>query len=197
MGNQINNPKEKFGFSKNQLTRRAFLKLGIVSTLSGVFPESSFGSLNNNPHPERILSLYNIHTDERLKTAYWQKGSYLSESLDDINYIMRDYRTEEVHYVSIGLLDLLHGIYSRLNTRQFYHIVSGYRSPITNDYLYRNSTGVSKNSLHMYGMAVDIRIPMCSLSDLYNAAKSMKGGGVGYYPESDFTHIDVGEVRFW
>jgi uncharacterized protein YcbK (DUF882 family) len=178
-------------------TRRIFLEFGIAAALTGLFPVNSFSSLTKFSLPERSLSFYNIHTDERLRAVYWHKGLYVSETLDEINYIMRDFRTEEVHPINPQLLDLLYEIHNRLETRQSFHIVSGYRSPKTNNYLYRRSKGVSKNSLHMYGMAVDVRVPRCDLKNLYTIVKSLKKGGVGYYPESDFVHTDVGEIRWW
>jgi uncharacterized protein YcbK (DUF882 family) len=114
-----------------------------------------------------------------------------------MNYLMRDHRTNDTHFISVRLLDLLYDIHRALETRQFFHIISGYRSPTTNGYLYRHSAGVARNSLHMYGRAVDIRVPHRDVSFVYEVARSLKGGGVGYYPDSNFTHVDVGSVRNW
>jgi uncharacterized protein YcbK (DUF882 family) len=146
---------------------------------------------------ERSLSFYNLHTSESLKTVYWQRGQYLAPSLGDINRVLRDYRTGEKHDIDPRLLDLLCDLRLRLDTHEPLHIISGYRSPKTNAMLHANSNGVAEHSLHLDGKAVDIRIPGRNLSLLRKTALSMKAGGVGYYPSSDFVHVDTGRVRSW
>jgi uncharacterized protein YcbK (DUF882 family) len=94
-------------------------------------------------------------------------------------------------------LDLLFALRTELATNQPLHIISGYRSPKTNAFLQANSSGVVENSLHLVGKAIDIRTPGKSLSVLRKAAVALKGGGVGYYPKSDFVHVDVGRIRYW
>ena len=146
---------------------------------------------------ERSLSFYNLHTSESLKTTYWQRGEYLRPSLTDINRVLRDHRTNEKHEIDPRLLDLLCDLRLRLDTREPLQIISGYRSPATNALLHSQSSGVAQRSLHMDGKAVDIRIPGRALSLLRKTALSMKAGGVGYYPSSDFVHVDIGRVRSW
>jgi uncharacterized protein YcbK (DUF882 family) len=146
---------------------------------------------------ERTLSFYNLHTSESLKTVYWAGGEYIAPSLVDINLVLRDHRTGEAHDIDSRLLDLLCDLNLRLDTTEPFHIISGYRSPATNAMLHANSNGVAEHSLHMDGKAVDIRVPGRTLSLLRNTALSMKSGGVGYYPTSDFVHVDVGRVRHW
>ena len=146
---------------------------------------------------ERSLSFHNLHTGESLKTVYWQQGDYLPSSLADINRVLRDHRTGERHDIDPGLLDLLCDLRLRLDTRESLQIISGYRSPSTNAMLHANSDGVATRSLHLDGKAVDIRIRGRALSLLRKTALAMKGGGVGYYPSSDFVHVDVGRVRSW
>jgi uncharacterized protein YcbK (DUF882 family) len=182
--------------SENNLNRRRFLKLGAISALAGIFPQSALGS-TAAAQPERFLAFYNTHTGERLKTVYWVQGNYISDSLGEIDHILRDYRTNEVLNIDTRLLDLLFVLRNELDTSQPFHIISGYRSPQTNAFLRTNSSGVAENSLHLVGKAIDIRTPARSLSTLRNAAVTLKGGGVGYYPKSDFVHIDVGRVRYW
>ncbi|MDE3155918.1 MAG: DUF882 domain-containing protein, partial [Acidobacteriota bacterium] len=147
--------------------------------------------------PERALAFYNLHTDERLKTVYWAEGDYVPDALTDINHILRDFRTGTVKPVHTDLLELLHRLSATLDTAQPFDIISGYRSPATNAMLRHRSEGVAKNSLHMRAMAIDIRVPGQSLAHLHRAAVSLRGGGVGYYPKSDFVHVDVGRVRYW
>lgn len=183
--------------STYKLSRRHFLKFGILATIVGASPFRSFAAIRNYSPLEKSLSFYNIHTGESLNAVYWADGDYLPDVLNEINYIMRDYRSNEIKPIDTRLLDLLYDIHSNLGTRQSFHIVSGFRCPATNTFLYKYTSGVDKNSLHMYGKAVDIRLPGHELSSLYEVAAGQKGGGVGYYPESEFVHIDVGTVRYW
>lgn len=179
------------------ITRRNFLKmcgLGILPLISLGLPPPEIAAFQN---PRRRLSFYNTHTAEKLTTTYYEAGEYLSTAIDDISYILRDHRTHEVMPIDTDLLDLLHAIRIRLKTRNPFHIISGYRSPKTNALLCERNNGVVRNSLHVFGKAADIRLPGHRLSFLKRVAVSLKGGGVGYYPQSDFIHVDVGRVRYW
>lgn len=180
-----------------RLCRRGFLKAGMVALGGCILPKDLLGAVQDPQKPERSLSLYNLHTGEALKTAYWFKGEYLSEALSEINHILRDFRTGEIIPIDTSLLDLLHTIHDNLGSQEMLHIISGYRSPATNAHLHEYSCGVASHSLHVQGKAADIRLPGCSLSTLRQAAVSLKRGGVGYYPGSDFIHVDVGRVRYW
>jgi len=147
--------------------------------------------------PERTLSFYNLHTGENLKTVYWAEGKYIPESLSDVNHFLRDFRNNEIKPIDLNLLNLLHAITLQLDTSKPIQIISGYRSPTTNALLHARSSGVAKHSLHMDGMAADIRIAGHDLRELHKVAVAMHGGGVGYYSRSDFVHVDVGRVRYW
>jgi len=183
------------------LNRRSFLRGSLSAAIAAPFlgkiaaaaaPPSALSDLS-----ERSLSFYNLHTSETLKTVYWQEGNYVASSLGDINRVLRDHRTGEKHEIDPRLLDLLCELRLKMDTTQSLHIISGYRSPATNALLHSKSDGVATRSLHMDGMAADIRIPGRELSLLRKTALSLKSGGVGYYPESDFVHVDVGRVRTW
>jgi uncharacterized protein YcbK (DUF882 family) len=189
----------------SSLNRRSFLQISGLAVLAApVLAEAAsaapatasssaaFSSLN-----ERSLSFYNLHTSESLKTVYWQGGEYLEPSLADISKVLRDHRSGEKHLMDPKLLDLLCDLRLRLDTTEPFQIISGYRSPATNAMLNSKSNGVATRSLHMDGKAVDIRIPKRNLSLVRNTALAMKAGGVGYYPSSDFVHVDVGRVRSW
>ena len=180
-----------------RLTRRTFLKLGTVTALSGFMPHSVFGSSNNGPVEEKSLAFYNTHTGENLKTVYWAEGNYVQDSLREINYILRDPRNNQLHDIDPRLLDLLFAIRQEIEAKQPFHVISGYRSPATNAFLRAHSSGVAENSLHLVGQAIDIRAPGKSLSNLRKAAMALRGGGVGYYPKSDFVHVDIGRLRYW
>ena len=145
----------------------------------------------------RMLAFDNIHTGEKLKIEYWAEGSYIPDALQSINHILRDYRNGELHVIEPKLLDLLSTLHARLETESAFEVISGYRSPATNAMLHAESSGVAAKSLHMKGMAIDIRLADRSLPDLHKMALNLRAGGVGYYPRSDFVHVDVGRVRTW
>lgn len=145
----------------------------------------------------RSLSLFNLHTGESLKATFFEGGSYLPDALSAMNHLLRDFRTGTVHPMAPGLLDLVATITQRLDTRETVQVISGYRSPQTNAALHARSSGVAAHSLHMDGMAMDIRIPGVALTHLHDAALSLRRGGVGFYPGSDFVHVDIGRVRRW
>ncbi|MGC2457862.1 MAG: YcbK family protein [Gallionellaceae bacterium] len=176
--------------------RRFLIGAGALVTAAAITSRCAFAQ-SIIITPERTLSLYNLHTGETLKTTYWMEGEYIPESLSDINHLLRDFRNGEIKPIDPGLLDLLHAITLRLGTSKPIQLVSGYRSPATNALLHAHSSGVAKHSLHMDGMAADIRIPGHDLRELHKVAVAMHGGGVGYYSQSDFVHVDVGHVRYW
>ena len=184
--------------------RRSFLKTSVCSALAvpilsklAVAAPAAETSSALNALPERSLSFYNLHTSESLSTVYWQSGEYLASSLSEINRVLRDHRTGEEHEIDSKLLDLLCVLRLRLETTKPLQIISGYRSPATNAMLNAKSEGVATRSLHMDGQAIDIRVPGRDLSLVRKAALAMKSGGVGYYPTSNFVHVDVGRVRNW
>lgn len=145
----------------------------------------------------RSLSLVNLHTGEALKAVYWEAGHYVPDALAALNRVLRDHRTGEVHTMAPGLLDLVAALRQRLDTNETVQIISGYRSPKSNAALHAHSDGVATRSLHMKGEAMDIRIAGVDLTRLRDAALDMKRGGVGFYPGSNFVHVDVGRVRRW
>jgi uncharacterized protein YcbK (DUF882 family) len=147
--------------------------------------------------PIRRVAFHNLHTGEAVNAVYWEKGAYVPDALSQVNHVLRDFRNGQVHAIDPHLLDLLDSLSARVETRGPFHVISGYRSPQTNAMLRRNSPGVAHDSLHMKGAAIDIRLADVDLARLHSAALSLRGGGVGYYPASDFVHVDVGPVRHW
>jgi uncharacterized protein YcbK (DUF882 family) len=137
--------------------------------------------------------------EQLIGVDYWVDGEYVPDALDDINWALRDYRTDEVYPISTHLLDLLYELGTRLETDCSFELTSGYRSPETNAALHELDSGVAANSLHMSGMAADITLPGRPLRKVYETALAMRVGGVGYYPDpdDDFVHVDVGRVRRW
>lgn len=195
----------------SRVTRRGLLGLGVAAAVAalaepvfatpllpllrpGPAKTASGGPL---PGGARELRLVNTHTDESLKIVYWADGRFEPEALKEIGRLMRDHRSGETHDIDPALLDTLYALRLKLDTSENFQVISGYRSPTTNARLREANAGVAKKSYHMRGMAVDIRVPGRELPRLRNAALDIGHGGVGYYPRSDFIHIDVGPVRQW
>lgn len=146
----------------------------------------------------RRVALINTHTDEQIDAVYWENGRYLPDAMAEVNHVMRDHRTGEVHQIHGRLLDTLDRLAGRLEIHRPFQLISGYRSPRTNAMLRETGGGgVAKRSLHMDGMASDIRAEGVDLDRLHAAAASLRAGGIGYYPVSNFVHMDVGAVRRW
>ena len=180
------------------LTRRSLLKAGLVAGLGLSLPGRALASLPSPQVPEKAVSLYNIHTGESLHQAvYWTEGEFVPQTLQEIDYLLRDFRTGEVKTIEPALYDLLFALRHKLGATTPFHVISGYRSPATNAMLRATSSGVACHSLHMQGKAIDIRLPGTELKTLHQAALALRRGGVGYYPRSDFVHVDTGRVRRW
>ena len=145
----------------------------------------------------RHLAFYHTHTGEALEVVYREGNDYLPNALESIDGFLRDFRTGEAYPIDPTLLDQLHDIQQALGTRSRYEIISGYRSPKTNNMLRGKSNAVAKRSLHMQGRALDVRLTDVPTDKLRAAALELKSGGVGYYPKSKFVHIDTGRVRRW
>lgn len=145
----------------------------------------------------RRIALYNINTGEALDTVYWAEGRYLGEALGRIDKLLRDHRTNQSTPTDLALIDLLYRIRARMRVRRPWHVISGYRSPATNEALRREIPGVAPNSLHALGKAVDVRLPGRPLMALRRVAHFQRAGGVGLYPGSAFIHLDTGKVRYW
>ncbi|HHJ35068.1 MAG TPA: DUF882 domain-containing protein [Gammaproteobacteria bacterium] len=180
--------------------RRRFLQFGAAATTTLLLPKA-FASVRLPEDiptaPERKLSLINLHTGESLTATYWAEGQYQSSELAAIDYLLRDHRTGDIHTMDSNLLELLNRLHDKVDTKKPFQVISGFRSAKTNAALRKKSDGVAKKSLHMQGKAIDISLPDCGLSDLRKAALACRAGGVGYYPKSNFVHIDTGRVRHW
>lgn len=189
-----------------QLSRRNFLGLSAVAAATALVPARAFAasaattSKTGGLAAERALSFFHTHTGERLSTAYCAAGDYIPAALKNVNTLLRDFRVNQIKPIDPELLDLLFELNGTLDTAQPFHVISGYRSPTTNHMLQEKGgagSGVATHSLHMDGKAIDIRVPGVKLEHLRDAAKSLKGGGVGFYPGSNFVHVDTGRVRYW
>jgi uncharacterized protein YcbK (DUF882 family) len=186
------------------LSRRSFLGLGAAAAAAALVPARAIAATSAAARSglpmERELSFFHTHTGERLSTAYCTGGEYIAPALKDVNLLLRDFRVNQVKPIDPALLDLLFELNGALGTDQPFHVISGYRSPQTNAMLQErggSQSGVATHSLHMDGKAIDIRVPGIKLAHLRDSASALKAGGVGYYPESNFVHVDTGRVRHW
>jgi len=161
------------------------------------FTETSAKIRKQIVYPDRSLSLNNVHTGENERVVYWSEGTYLPEGLDQINWILRDFRTSETKSIDPRLLNILYLLTRSLDMDKPVLVLSGYRSKKTNDMLRRTTEGVARRSFHMAGRAIDIRMPKVPTQHVQRAALKLGGGGVGYYPSSNFVHLDSGPVRTW
>jgi uncharacterized protein YcbK (DUF882 family) len=144
------------------------------------------------------VCFHNLHTDERIEACYWEDGTYVPAALEQIDAVLRDHRTGEIRRIEPRLIDLVFALTGSLGTSAPVQVISGYRSAATNELLRADATGgVAERSLHLTGEAVDIRLESRPLRQVREAALSLGGGGVGYYPASGFVHLDVGRPRSW
>jgi len=174
--------------------RRNFLKWSLAG---GIVLAGAPAWARNALPAERRLRFYNTHTGEQLTATYWAEGQYQVDELAAVDALLRDHRTGDVRTMDRRLLDILHALQQRTAVRGPYEVISGYRSPATNRQLRRAGDGVAKDSLHTHGRAIDVRLNGVALADLRQAALDLRAGGVGYYPRSNFIHLDTGRVRRW
>ena len=177
------------------LSRRDFLKMsagGVV--VASTLPSVCWASRADEP---RVLAMNNLNTGELLESCYFDGSDYVDKELKRLDKFCRDHRRNEVHPMDRRLFDQISQIQKLIGTENEVIVISGYRSPATNSSLRNSSSGVAKKSMHMEGKAIDFRLDGVKLSKVRDAALSLKAGGVGYYPRSNFVHIDTGLVRSW
>ncbi len=178
------------------LARRRLLSAGVTLLAAPMLAVSRRSYAGAEP---RALAFEHLHTGEKLSLTYAVGDRYVTAALASVRQFLRDFRNGETHVIDPALLDQLHALAGATGTRAPFQVISGYRSPATNAMLQREGHGVATASLHLKGQAIDIRLADIALSDLHDAALSLRAGGVGYYPSpsSDFVHIDTGTVRRW
>lgn len=155
------------------------------------------GNSSSAAHEHR-LNLFNTHTNERLDIVFRRGDSYLPDAISKLDYFLRDHRTGDVRHYDPRLYDILADLTAAVgHPGGEIDIICGYRSPWTNEFLREHTSGVAKNSLHIQAEAIDLRMPGVNTLRLREAALSLRRGGVGYYPHSDFIHVDTGRVRQW
>jgi uncharacterized protein YcbK (DUF882 family) len=177
-----------------RIGRRQFVQV----SLGGAAALAPFArTLASAATPAHALDFYNIHTAETLQIAYREQGELVPSALEEIKHLLRDFRTEQTHEIDVALLDRLYGLYATFDFRGRFEVISGYRSPRTNAALRHVTSGVAEHSLHIDGRAIDIRLTSAATNDLKDAAIAQRAGGVGYYPDSNFVHVDTGDFRTW
>lgn len=178
----------------NRIGRRGFFALGMGAALAGatLSPRRLMAGI-----PRRVLSLRNAHNNETVTAEYFCDGWYNPDVLARFDSLLRDRRTGESITMDSGLLDILYHLQEQVGGNRELSIVCGYRSPRTNAMLAATSRGVARNSFHMYGRAADLTLPGYSLPRLRDIAMDLRAGGVGYYPRSNFIHVDTGSIRHW
>ena len=163
----------------------------------GAAPEAAEESRSQDGQ-DHVLRLYNTHTGERMEIAYRRGDQYISGALAKLDYFLRDHRTGDVRHFDPRLYDILYDLTASIGRPDGeIDIVCGYRTSTTNESLRAHTTGVAKNSLHIQAEAIDLRMPGIDTLKLRQAALTLRRGGVGYYPHSDFIHVDTGRVRQW
>jgi len=163
-----------------------------------VTPTVTTGSATGS-EPYR-LKLHHLHTGESIDVVYRIGDTYIPEAMAKLNHFLRDHRTQDVSSYDPKEFDLLHSLLAKLGrANSEIDVVCGYRTPWSNNFLRTRSavTGVAQHSQHMLAKAIDIRVPGVATAKLRDAALALHGGGVGYYPVSQFVHVDVGPVRQW
>jgi uncharacterized protein YcbK (DUF882 family) len=178
------------------LSRRGFLILGAAASASPLLIPSPVSAALHGKH-ERSVALHNIHTGETLKTTYWTEGRYQPAALKAVNHLLRDHYSGRIHTMDPRVIDVICALDHHMAAKRPFQVISGYRSPSTNAWLASHGDGVAQHSLHMEGKAIDIRLEGVSINSLGRAARALKAGGVGQYPESGFVHVDVGRIRHW
>lgn len=173
--------------------RRALLRAALVMLQTAAAPALAFGASE-----ARRLRFYHTHTGQRLSVTYSRNGAYDDGALAELNAFLSDFRTGDVVAMDPSLFDLLYAAQQQLGSRGTYEVISAYRSPKTNEMLRRTGGGgVAKKSQHLVGRAIDVRLTDVATADLRKTGLELARGGVGYYPKSDFVHLDTGRVRSW
>lgn len=186
-----------FGNSLKNYARHGLICF-VVLLLSAQLHASAIAAPVSSGSQEYRLRLHHLHTNESIDVVYRVGDAYNPKALHELDHFLRDHRNGAVHHFDPRLFDLLRDITEEIGVPESeIQIICGYRSPWSNKFLRRHSSGVAKHSLHMRAQAIDIRIPAVATAHLRDVALTLQRGGVGYYSQSDFVHVDVGRIRRW
>lgn len=187
------------------LDRRTLLQKGLLTMGTGLVCSLASPAIaavrmpTNTGSASYRIAFRNGHTGESFNGVYRVGNKYLPDAFDQINHVLRDFRTGEEFPIDPRSIDILYMLHHKIGSPKNFEVLSGYRSPTTNSMLREASarSGVARNSLHMVGQAIDLRVGGYSTKRIRDAAIDLRAGGVGYYPSSDFVHVDSGKVRHW
>ena len=179
------------------MTRRALLGAFAATAITAAPTYTNAAGFLRGGGDIRRIRMYSGRTGERIDMIYWIEGQYIKDAVKEVNYFMRDWRTNGVKSIDLRTIDIMAAAHNLLDVNEPYMLLSGYRSPKTNAMLRARSRGVAKNSLHMRGQAADLRLNSRSVHQMARAAIACRGGGVGLYSGSNFVHMDCGVVRSW
>ena len=179
------------------ISRRGLLRAFAAAAVTAAPTYSNAAGFLRGGGDIRRLNMYSGRTGEKVSMIYWIDGEYIADAVQEVNHFMRDWRSGETVRIDTGALDIMAATHNLLDTTDPYTLLSGYRSPQTNAMLRARSSAVARNSLHMRGMAADLRLRSRSVSQVARAAASCRAGGVGRYTGSNFVHVDSGEIRSW
>ncbi len=189
----MSGPKDKDLVSRPS-RRRFLMAVGGVCGSAAAVAAAPVLAASSAP---RALSFVHTHTGETLRAVYFRDGCYQSDCLAQVDYLLRDFRTGDVHRMDPGVLDILFELQMRADRAAPFEVICGYRSPATNAMLHQRSEGVAVHSMHLQGRAIDVRLSGYPTLKLAAAARALGRGGVGYYAHSDFVHVDTGRIRYW
>lgn len=185
------------GNTSNGMTRRGLLGAFAATVVTAAPTYSNAAGFLRGGGDIRRIKMYSGRTGERIDMIYWIEGNYIKDAVKEVNYFMRDWRTDDIKNIDLRTVDIMAAAHNLLDADQPYMLLSGYRSPKTNAMLRSRSGGVAKNSLHLRGQAADLRLSSRSVQQVAKAAAVCRGGGVGRYSGSNFVHMDCGTVRTW
>lgn len=184
-------------YSSQSMTRRAVLGAFAATAVIATPTYSNAAGFLRGAGDVRRLRMTSPRTGERIDTIYWIEGNYIRDAVNEITLFMRDWRTNDVMNIDTRTIDIMAAAHNLMDVNEPYMLLSGYRSPKTNAMLRSRSSGVAKNSRHLRGQAADLRLSSRSVGQIFQAASSCRGGGVGRYSGSNFVHMDCGPVRTW
>ncbi|MBU3259770.1 MULTISPECIES: DUF882 domain-containing protein [Roseovarius] len=184
-------------YSSQSMTRRAVLGAFAATAVIATPTYSNAAGFLRGAGDVRRLRMTSPRTGERIDTIYWIEGEYIRDAVKEITLFMRDWRTNDVMNIDTRTIDIMAAAHNLMDVNEPYMLLSGYRSPKTNAMLRSRSSGVAKNSRHLRGQAADLRLSSRSVGQMFQAASSCRGGGVGRYSGSNFVHMDCGPVRTW
>ncbi|WP_425070384.1 YcbK family protein [Sagittula sp. S175] len=178
-------------------TRRGILGAFAATTVAAAPTYSNAAGFLRGAGDIRRIRMYSGRTGERIDMIYWIEGKYLGDALKEVNYFMRDWRSNDIKNIDARTVDIMCAAHNLMDCSEPYMLISGYRSPKTNAMLRSRSSGVAKNSRHLRGEAADLRLSSRSVNQMAKAAAACHAGGVGRYSGSNFVHMDCGPVRSW